>query len=69
MKKGDVVLYVDKFDADESDGSPNVSPAIVTEVNKDGTLDLAVFFLNGLFYKNNAKEGLPEERGTWHVKE
>lgn len=65
--KGSMVLYVAEFDADTS-YSPNIGPAIVTKVNADGTLDLVVFVLNGMFYKEGVKQGEPTERMTWHLK-
>lgn len=68
MNKGDIVLYVAHFDADPSDGSPNICPALVTQVNASGSLDLRVFFLNGDFSKQSVEQGTaPDEanRGKW----
>lgn len=67
-KKGDTVLYTCEFDADSS-YSPNVGPALVTKVNADGSLDLAIFVLNGQFFKCAVMQGQPGDRMTWHPKE
>jgi hypothetical protein len=67
MNVGDIVIYVDEFDADTS-YSPNIGPAIVTKINSPGNLDLAVFSLNGFFYKTGVVQGEPTERRTWHPK-
>lgn len=67
--KGDVVLYVCLFDADESE-SPNINPATVTKVQADGTLDLVVHSINGTYFKEGAKKSSDKsERGTWHPKD
>lgn len=66
-QKGDIVLYVCEFDADPS-YSPNVGPAIVTKVNDDGSLDLAVSVMNGQFFKLNIQKGEATMRETWHPK-
>lgn len=68
MRKGDIVLYVCHFDADPTDGPPNVCPAMITQVNESGTLDLVVFFLNGQFYKQSCEQGTAADdanRGKW----
>lgn len=66
--QGDFVLYVCEFDADTS-VSPNVAPALVTKVNANGSLDLNVFFLNGMFMKQNvSQDDGSKKRETWFPK-
>lgn len=68
LKVGDMVVYVDYFDADDS-YSPNIGPAIVTKVHPNTPLvDLCVFSQNGVFYKLGCKESMPQElkRGTFY---
>jgi hypothetical protein len=62
---GNVVLYTEQFDSDKSE-LPNIVPAIVVRGHADNVVDLAVFFLNGMFYKLNVPVGAPDVRGTWH---
>lgn len=68
MKVGDIVIYTMEFDSDLS-YTPNVGPSVIAKINQDGSLDLAVFALNGLFYKLSVQQGLPGVRQTWHEKE
>lgn len=66
-KVGDTVVYCMEFDADES-YSPNIGPALVTKVNKDGSIDLVIFAENGMFFKENILKGEVGERMKWTVK-
>lgn len=66
-KVGDMVIYTMEFDSDKS-YSPNVGAALVTKVNSDGSLDLAVFALNGMFYKFDVKQGAVGAREFWSPK-
>lgn len=67
-KRGDIVFYTDRFDS-EAGETPNVSPALVVDVNADESLNLTVFFMNGSFWRTNVKKGDPSQRSTWHPKE
>lgn len=64
-KMGSVVIYVHKVD-DSPEPVPNVSPAMVTKVNADNSLNLVVFFYSGTFFVHNVVKGCAEYRGTWH---
>ena len=66
-EKGSIVLYTEHLDSDASE-TPNISPAMVVEVNGDATLDLWIFFSNGFFNKLQVPKGIPGQRGTWHLK-
>lgn len=67
IKKGSTVLYVALFDADKSE-TPNINPAIVTKVQADGSLDLVVHSINGVYFKEGAPNSEDDKsvRGSWH---
>jgi hypothetical protein len=64
-KKGSRVHYVCKIDSD-ADETPNVWPAIVTKVQKDGTADLWVMTSGGFFVAGKVNHDEHKTRGTWH---
>ncbi len=66
-KKGDVVLYVDEFDADKS-YSPNVSPAVIAKLYDDNSADLFVMFSEGHFSKMRVPMGDANTRMSWYPK-
>ena len=63
--KGRVVHYVLKIDYD-TDETPNVSPAMITKINKDGTVSLVVFTSGGHFSAGNVVHDGNKARGTFH---
>lgn len=66
MKKGDVVLFVCHFDSDTEE-TPNINPATVTKVQRDGSLDLVVHSINGVYFKAGVNGSDDKTaRGTWH---
>lgn len=69
MKEGDIVFYTEHFDSDKSE-APNIVPAMVIKIgDTPDTLNLWVFFVNGLFSKLGVPKGTAGVRGTWHPRE
>lgn len=63
MKLADTVIYTNAY------GTPSTeSAAIVTGVNADGTLNLACFYLNEIFFRLGVPQGNPGQKDTWHPK-
>ena len=65
---GEIVAYVQKIDTQDMGESPNVNPAMITQVHdlREGIVDLAVFHSNGVYFVRRVPPGRSDERMTWH---
>lgn len=61
---GQMVAYVKRIDTQTDQESPNIDPAVITQVHSDGSVDLFVMHSNGSYSLQNVSQG--ENRGEWY---
>lgn len=60
---GRIVGYVQQTDTDMLQESPNINPAMITQVWDESLCDLVVFHSNGSYHLQKVPHG--NTRGTW----
>lgn len=64
LQIGAIVAYTQKTDSDLEQESPNINPAMITQVYDGDLVDLVVFHSNGSYHIQKVPHG--DDRGYWH---